>query len=257
VLGLGVAAAVALGAWSAGLFGQTASAAGDCTVSGNEVALDAEEQRMLDGINAYRQQNGLAPLAFSGTINRAAAWMSHDMAVKRYFSHTDSLGRNPFVRMADCGYTYTTAKGENLAAGYADAASTLAQWKNSPGHNANLLGASYRAAGIARYYDAGAPYRWYWTLDLGGYNDGGAPPTATVTMTRTPTTAPTQTQTQTPTRTPTPTPTATTVPGGCLRVWCPDQTATATRTPTVTATRTTTATPTPTRPPGCLRVWCP
>lgn len=252
LLGLGLAAAVAIGAWRTGMFGETAAAAGDCTVSSSETAIDAEEQQLLDGINAYRQQNGLTPLALSGRLNQAAAWMSHDMAVNRYFSHTDSLGRDPFVRMGDCGYTYNTSKGENLAAGNADAASTLTQWKNSSGHNANLLGASYRAAGIARFYDAGAPYRWYWSLNLGGYNDGSAAPTATptATVTQTATAAPTQTQ-----------PPSGGTPAPCLRVWCPGQTVTATRTPSTTATPAATATRTPTatatNPSGCLRLWCP
>jgi uncharacterized protein YkwD len=220
-LGLGLAAAVAFGAWRTGMIVETAAAAGTCAVSSSEIAIDAEEQKMLNGINAYRQQHGLAPLAFSSRLNQAAAWMSHDMAVKRYFSHTDSLGRNPFVRMADCGYTYNTSKGENLAAGYADAASTLNQWKNSSGHNAILLGSSFRAAGIARYYDAGAPYRWYWSLDVGGYSDGSTTPIATAT--------------RTPTRTPT---IGATSPSGCGRV-CTG--ATPTRTPT----------PAPSNPPGC------
>jgi uncharacterized protein YkwD len=167
-----------------------AYAAGDCTVAAGEVGLDGEEQAMLNGINSYRQQRGLQPLAASGSLNRAAAWMSHDMAAYRYFSHTDRLGRAFNVRLADCGYTYATYMGENIAAGNADAASTLTQWKNSPGHNALLLNSSMRAVGIARYYDAGAPYRWYWTLDTGGVNDGGTP-TATPRPTATPTPTPT------------------------------------------------------------------
>jgi uncharacterized protein YkwD len=170
-----------------------AYAAGDCTVAAGEVGIDGEEQALLNGINSYRQQRGLQPLAASGSLNRAAAWMSHDMAAYRYFSHTDRLGRAFNVRLADCGYTYATYMGENIAAGNADAASTLTQWKNSPGHNALLLNSSMRAVGIARYYDAGAPYRWYWTLDAGGFNDGGSTggtPTPTPTATPRPTATP-------------------------------------------------------------------
>ena len=164
---------VALAGWVAAAI-QPAGAAGDCTVAAPDAAIDAEEQAMLNGINAYRQQNGLSPLAPSPALDRAAAWMSRDMAVKRYFSHTDSLGRSPFTRAADCGYG-AAGMAENIAAGFPDAAGTLNQWKTSPGHNQNLLGAGYRAAGIGRYVDPASPYRAYWTLALGSTVDGGGP----------------------------------------------------------------------------------
>jgi hypothetical protein len=56
---------------------------------------------------------------------------------------------------------------ENIAAGNETAAKTFEQWKNSPGHNTNMLGEHYRAIGIGRAYDAASPYRWYWTTDFG------------------------------------------------------------------------------------------
>ena len=159
-----------------------AGAAGDCAVSPSEAAADAEEQRMLSLINAYRQTKGLGPLAFSPSLNRAAAWMSRDMATKRYFSHTDSTGRSAFARMTDCGYTNAMSMAENIAGGHADAAATLEQWKNSPGHNTNLLKADARVAGIGRYSDPATPYRHYWTLNLGGRDDSGATPVTTAAV---------------------------------------------------------------------------
>ena len=44
---------------------------------------------------------------------------------KAYFSHTDSLGRDPWTRMCYFGYCYNTWKGENIAAGYVTAAGRL------------------------------------------------------------------------------------------------------------------------------------
>jgi hypothetical protein len=35
-----------------------------------------------------------------------------------------------------------------------------------------MLNGSYKQIGIARYYDAGAPYRWYWVTDFSTTNDG-------------------------------------------------------------------------------------
>lgn len=173
------------------------------------VTLDAEEQAFLTLINNYRQQNGLSTLQASVTLTNAAKWMSGDMAAKNYFSHTDSLGRDPFTRMAAFGYNYNTYMGENIAAGYSDAANTFNQWKNSSGHNANMLNPNYKVIGIGRVANLSSTYRYYWTTGFGGYVDqvisGGGTPTPTPTPT--PTATPTPRPSATPTPTPTPTPT--------------------------------------------------
>lgn len=148
-------------------------------------SLDAEEQTMLRLINEYRAQNGLGQLAASIAVTRASEWHSADMAAKNYFSHIDSQGRNPFVRMAAFGYNYQTAMGENIAAGYNDAVRTFNQWKNSAGHNATMLNPNYKVIGIAREYGASTIYKWYWTTDFGGFVDAtiggtGGTPTQTV-----------------------------------------------------------------------------
>src|SRR3989304_5657686 len=80
-------------------------------------ALDGEEQAFLGMINQYRASNGLGALSVNSQLTDAALWMSRDMGANNYFSHTDSLGRDPFARMAAFGYNYNTWKGENLAAG--------------------------------------------------------------------------------------------------------------------------------------------
>jgi len=202
--------------------------------------LSADEQAFANLINSYRQANGLGTLSIDSSIQDAARWMSQDMGAKNYFSHTDSLGRDPFQRMADFGYNYNTWKGENLAAGYSTAQAAFDAWKASAGHNANMLNPNYKVMGIAMVYTAGSSYGWYWTNDFGGFVPNPSPPpqqTPTVTPSRTTTPTATGTRTATPTATPprTPTPTRTATP-----------TATATRTATPTAAATRTATPSPT-----------
>ena len=142
----------------------------NCTVS--DMTFDAQEQEFLRLINQYRAQNGRAALTASVNLNRAASWMARDMAVKRYFSHTDSSGRSSSTRIQQCeGKPYT---GENIAAGTVrdTAAEAFEAWKASSGHNTNMLKSTYKQIGIARYYDAGAPYRWYWVTDFSTTNDG-------------------------------------------------------------------------------------
>ena len=149
---------------------QPVAAAGDCTVPAAAAAMDGEEHRLLDLINAYRKQNGLGALAPSPTLSRAAAWKVADMAAKSYFGHTDSLGRLPHAMNLDCGYPGRIT-GENLAAGSGDAATTLNMWKNSPTHNQNML-RPFSAAGLGRH--AGGAYGVYWALEMGDMADAGA-----------------------------------------------------------------------------------
>jgi uncharacterized protein YkwD len=133
--------------------------------------LDDEEWAFVTLINDYRAQNGLSKLQVSVTLTQASDWLSTDMALKGYFDHTDSLGRDPFVRMAAFNYKNASSSGENIAAGNSSAQSTFTQWKNSPGHNANMLGSSYQVIGVGRANNAKSPYGWYWTTDFGSKVD--------------------------------------------------------------------------------------
>ncbi|MBE0610352.1 MAG: hypothetical protein IH609_13310 [Dehalococcoidia bacterium] len=186
----------------------------DVTHDGN----DSEELAFLTLINDYRSQNGLGALTISTNLNRGSAWMTEDMATNNYFAHTDSLGRSAYQRAIDCGYP--SGAGENLAAGGAwnSAQNAFNAWQNSPGHNANMLGQYYKQIGIARYYQAGSQYGWYWATTFGTTDDGSGgggagteptstpfPPTSTPLPTNTPTPAlPTATPTSMlPTSTPT------------------------------------------------------
>lgn len=172
-----------------------ASALTNCTVS--DLSIDGEETAFLGLINQYRAQSGLGALTISTNLNRAASWMVVDLATKNYFAHTDSLGRSPSTRAVECGYP--TGAGENLAAGTIrdTAQEAFDAWKTSAGHNANMLTASYKQIGIARFYGASSTYGWYWGTSFGNVDDGtggGAtpppPPPPVVTATRAAITSP-------------------------------------------------------------------
>jgi len=173
-------------------------------------AIDGEEQAFLTLINNHRTQNGLGTLSLNTQLTNSSDWMSNDMATNNYFSHTDSLGRDPFQRMAAFGYDYNTWKGENLAAGADTAQGAFNLWKNSAGHNANMLNANFKVIGIARVYGAGSTYGWYWTTDFGG--QGSAPPPAEPTTPAVPTTPPPPPPPPVPTPQPTQPPPAETPP---------------------------------------------
>jgi len=228
-------------------------AAGDCTVSSSDLAMDSEEQAFLTDLNVYRAQYGVGPLSVSPTLTQAAAWMTRDMVTKNYFSHTDSLGRNSLARTTDCGYTNVYAwRGENAALGYTTGSEVLQGWEGSPSHNDLMLDGKYVAAGISRAYDTSSG-AWSWILDVASILDTGAsksPPTAT-------TVPPSATPTRTPTSMPasaTPVPstatrTATTVPATSTNV-PPSATPTATQVPPSPTRTATTVPPTATATAG-------
>jgi hypothetical protein len=139
-----------------------------------EADLESEKSAFLTLINQYRQQNGLPPLSVSNALTIAAQGHSEDMARRNYFSHTTPEGKTFVDRIREAGYTYNTCLGENIAAGFSTAQSVFEAWKNSPGHNQNMLNPCFKAIGIGLAYDASSIYKWYWTTDFGGYGDSGS-----------------------------------------------------------------------------------
>ena len=103
--------------------------------------------------------------------------MANDLIANNYFSHTDSLGRDPGTRMASFGYPASNGWGENIAAGFNDASDTLNQWINACdanasgtctyAHRVNMLEPYYKVMGIARAYSPTSTYGWYWVNDFG------------------------------------------------------------------------------------------
>ncbi len=73
-------------------------------------------------------------------------------------------GRNFSARAAAFGYS---AAAENIAAGSNSASALFCQWRNSPGHNTNVLGGSYTSTGIGEASGSGR-YGIYWSSNFGG-----------------------------------------------------------------------------------------
>jgi uncharacterized protein YkwD len=137
-------------------------------------ALDAEEQAFLGLINQYRAQNGLGSLSNCTSLSRAAQGHSEDMRDQNYFSHTGLNGSSPWDRSCDACYELgcglKTQMAENIAAGNSTAQETFNQWKNSAGHNANMLGGAFVVIGIGRA-TGGGQYGVYWTTVFGAESE--------------------------------------------------------------------------------------
>lgn len=110
------------------------------------VPVGADEERMLEMVNAERIKQGLAPLAMDSALRAVARDYARDLLKRGYFSHTSKEGLSPFDRMRNAQIVYGLA-GENLAL-----APTLEQahqgLMDSPGHRANILNAGFRKVGI-------------------------------------------------------------------------------------------------------------
>lgn len=141
----------------------TATAAETCagaeTPITSSTAVDAE-RTMLCLVNLHRKANGLDPLAMESSLRQASRGHSEDMVARTYFCHS--------YTPEDCeeykpGEPQSTPKGRAKAAGYngpvgeniaadsssgVSAQSMFTQWKNSPGHNANMLGTDYYVFGM-------------------------------------------------------------------------------------------------------------
>lgn len=117
--------------------------------------------------NQQRTAKGMPPLTEDPALTQAAQDHACDMAQSQRMSHSGSDGSTLPTRMNRAGYTFGEAA-ENVAAGYADAASVMAGWMNSHGHRRNILDRTLRdiGVGVAR----GSDGMLYWTMDLGTRN---------------------------------------------------------------------------------------
>ena len=123
--------------------------------------LDAELARDL--VNAYRKEKGLRPLKLQPNLTEAARAHSRDLAKWDRISHFGSDGSNPWDRVKRAGYNAKVAA-ENVGTGQATIQEVLDGWKNSPGHNKNLLLPEAVHMGIALVRDPKTEFKTFWTL---------------------------------------------------------------------------------------------
>jgi len=162
--------------------GATVSAAASyINTTTNSTCLNTEERAFLKLVNDYRASKGIAPLTATKSLNMASYTHSLDLGKRAYFAHDTKLplpagqsGAKFSNRMTDAGYTYSTYRAENIAAGHSTALKVFNAWKASSGHNANMLNTNYKAIGIGFATVSGSPYTNYWTTNFGGVVDAGS-----------------------------------------------------------------------------------
>jgi uncharacterized protein YkwD len=127
----------------------------------SHTALDAEKAR--DIINQYRKDKGLKPLKLNAELTAAAKAHSRDLAKWDRISHYGSDGSNPWDRVKRAGFKARLAA-ENVGTGQVDFNEVMRGWKESPGHNKNLLLSDATHMGIALVQDPKTEFKSFWTL---------------------------------------------------------------------------------------------
>lgn len=130
----------------------------------SQTRLDAERAREL--VNAYRKERGLKPLKLNVELSNAAKAHSKDLAKWDRISHYGSDGSNPWDRVKRSGYNAKLAA-ENVGTGQTNIDEVFKGWKESPGHNKNLLLADAEHMGIALVQEPKSEFKTFWTLVLG------------------------------------------------------------------------------------------
>jgi uncharacterized protein YkwD len=99
--------------------------------------------------NIERTKVGERKLAKNSTLDLIAKKRMNDMFAKGYFEHVSPAGQSASTVAEDVGFEYITI-GENIAMGnFADDATLVKAWMDSPGHRANILNTKYTELGVA------------------------------------------------------------------------------------------------------------
>lgn len=107
-------------------------------------------------LNSYRQEQGLSELVMDGDMLDTAMQRAAELAV--YYSHTRPDG-------SECSAIFPSKfpyghKRENIAVGQTSADDVMTAWKNSKGHNENMLAADNSSVGIGSFVDSTGLRYW-------------------------------------------------------------------------------------------------
>ncbi len=130
----------------------------------SQTSLDPQLARDL--VNQYRADKGLKPLKLNAELTAAAKAHSRDLAKWDRISHYGSDGSNPWDRVKRTGFNARLAA-ENVGTGQVDFKEVLRGWKDSEGHNKNLLLPDATHMGIALVQDPRTEFKSFWTLVIG------------------------------------------------------------------------------------------
>ncbi len=106
----------------------------------------AQEQKLLNLINADRAKNGLPPLVLDPELSNLARLKSSDMNDNHYFAHESPTYGNAAQMLSSFQFDYRGV-GENIAH-HANVEKAQAAFMSSDGHRRNVLGSQWDKVGI-------------------------------------------------------------------------------------------------------------
>ena len=126
------------------------------TLSGSADS-QAAAKAAFDIVNVKRQEVGLGALSWNSGLEQASAVRA--VEASQSFSHTRPDGSDWWTVNSNLMY------GENLAKGYATAASAVDAWIASPTHKANIMDTEFVSGAIAIHIAPDG--HWYWAQEFG------------------------------------------------------------------------------------------
>lgn len=148
---LAAAALVAVGLTAAPVAAATETTAAPAVQQQAETSAAAFEERILELLNADREEKGLRPLErLAGLDVVAQDWSDRQADEGRMYHNPDFFEQYPGS---------PTLGGENVAYGYPTPEEMYQGWYDSPGHYANMFNPDYTHIGLGIAFDgSGAPY---------------------------------------------------------------------------------------------------
>lgn len=120
--------------------------------------------RMLDSVNALRDNAGVPPVELNAALTAAAATHSRDMAVQNRPWLFGSDGSSPLDRARRVGYAGRLL-GENISESFESELQTLAAWMAQEDTRAVILDPNARVMGFSWFQEESN--KLWWTLNMG------------------------------------------------------------------------------------------
>ena len=127
----------------------------DDSADNGNMSASSYANAVLNLVNKYRKQNGLASVKLDSALSGAASTRAKEIISS--FSHTRPNGSSCFTVLSENGISYNGA-GENIAYGQSSPDEVMTAWMNSAGHRANILNASFTRLGVGVYESGGTLY---------------------------------------------------------------------------------------------------
>lgn len=121
-------------------------------------------QRMQDGLNTMRAQNGLPPLQANAQLASAAATHAQDMSFQSRPWHWGSDGSSPMVRVQRAGYSGNVV-GELISETFETEFETVNAWMTEPETRQVILDRRATELGVGWHQDDNG--KLWWTVVLG------------------------------------------------------------------------------------------